>query len=769
MKLKTKIVFIITLSIVLILTCMASWLFVFGGVQKFKVNTHTIKTGERDVKKLITATQFVDFVTVLISEDRKNEYIEYQTYKIEAGFDLDKDKSVVRIINPPSQLDRTVLRTKIEAEHYDSYIKPIREAFAIKSCDIAVKYELLKNAKKNISDIEQNLFGINKDEISEAQSSCFDVEKLPCYFDTFGDILNEDVKKRLLKDLDLDFVPGTAEFNRDAAEFKIKGKGDNICIRFGYTGRKFSNDTFKSFRERLQTENNNITVFTYFDPLDDYKTKQVLSYASDSYGRAFILKEDGKLFYIDLAMDGKLAEGQAVENLGSFVLYLAMSLQFDDTKTNISNEYIKYIEDYDKALTYLRNKNYPEFKVAIDDMINQKEQKIPETADEKMLYEVANYFRHLGLDVSKVNKDFDDLIENCNFLYNSHEKEGDYKDFEKRGKLLEKIGSSIKENEQEVRANILTYFLQKESKFGLTKEEKDGYLSELTQMAITVNKTIIESFDTDKERNDFYINLFQKASSKNSVNVEEISSEQHQDMAFFFIGDTKDSIGGSGALEKKLVERNGKIPLGNVFVLVFSESDLPIFSSSEESKSKIKQFFKELGKTADNLTRTVHCLVFDNCSVRLFACVDDDSVFEKVINGFSNARKLLTQRHTVKIGNVFAGSPEFIYFWDWRKMNVYKNGTAFLGYDFSNTANYNVISNEVFQKTERAKEIRTVGEILLQMQHAYEDDDFHYELALDFVERQLRNYMYDKLWRPSLKVSDAKVDALARYNYIWTN
>lgn len=767
MRLKTKIISIAFLIIILLIACCASWFYVFGGVRKFRTETHTIKTGERNVKKLITATQFVDFVTVLVSGDRTNEYIEYQTYKIEAGFDLDKDKSTVRIINPPSGFDRTVLRKKMNVEDYDAYIKPVREAFSIKSCDIAVKYELLKKAKENISETDQKLWGLNKDKIIEAKSSRLNVPKLPCYFDTYGDILNEDVKKTLLRNLDLEFIPNTAEFNRDAAEFKIKGKGNNTSIRFGYTGRKFETDTFKSFGERLQTENEKITVFTYFDPLDDYKTKHVLSYASDNYGRAFILDEEGKLFYIDLAIDGKIAEGQIVENLGSFVLYLAMSLQFDNTKDDISYEYFKYLEDYDKALTYLRNKKYPEFKVTVDDMISQKEHKIPETLDEKMLYDASNYFRHLESEILKVNEDFDVLMTNCNYLYNSHEKEGNYKDSDKRGELLKTIDSKIKDNNQEVRANMLTYFLQKESEFGLTEREKNDYLSELTQCAITVDKTIIEAFDTDKERNKFYTDLFKNAASRN--NIEEIIPEQHPDMTFFFIGDTKDSVGGSGGLEEKLVKRNGGIPLGNVFVLVFSDSDLPILSSSEKSKNKLIQSFKDLCKSIDNLTKTVHCLVFDNCSIRLFACVDDDSVFENYINIYSTARKFLTQRHTIKIGNILKGSPEFIYFWDWRKMNVYKSGTAFLGYDFSNTANYNVISKNIFQQTDRAKELRTIGEILLQLQHAYENDDFHYELALDFVERQLRNYIYEVLWRPSLQVSQGKSDTFTRYNYIWAD
>lgn len=762
LMIKTKIVFIFSLIIILALTCGASWLFVFGGVKKFQSETHTIKTGEKDVKKIITATQFVDFVTVLVSGDRTNEYIEYQTYKIEAGVDLEKDKSVVRIINTPSQFDRTVLRKKIEAKDYDDYIKPVRAAFAIKSCDIAVKYELLKNAKKNISEADQQSLRRNKDEILEAPSSRLDVSKLPCYFDTFGDILNEDVKKNLLNNCDFEFSSGTAEFNRDAAEFKIKGKNNNMSIRFGYTGRNFSSDTFESFRDRLQTENDEITVFTYFDPLDDYNTKQVLSYASDDYARAFILNEDGKLFYIDLAVDGKIADGQIAKNYGSFVLYLAMSLQFDDSKTDSSNEYIRYLEDYDKALTYLRKKQYSELKVVVDDMLNQKEQKIPESIDEKMLYNVANYFNHLEFDEKKVNDEFDVLMDNCEFLYDSHEKEGYYKDSNKRSKLLEKI-SDFKGNNEEVRANMLTYFLQKESEFGLTKEEKNRYLDDLKQTAYAVDKTIIETFDTDIERNKFYVKLFENAENK------KLENEEHSDMTFCYIGDTKNSVGGSGQLVKTLKKRNGDLPLGNAFVLVFSDSDLPILSSSEESKNKLIQFFKDMGKTVDNLTKTVHCLVFDNCSVRLFACVDNDSVFEQFINIYSTARKFLTQRHTIKIGNVLTGAPEFIYFWDWRKMNIYKNGTAFLGYDFSNTANYNVISNKSFQKTERAEEIRMIGEILLQLQHAYENDDFHYELALDFVERQLRNYIYELLWRPSLNVSEGKVDKLARYNFIWAD
>lgn len=763
---KIKRILIIILAIVLVLLVGASLFFTFGGVRKRSTETHTIKTGERTEKKLITATQFVDFVTVLISGDKSNEYIEYQTYKIEAGLDLNKDKNIVRIINVPSQLDRTVIRGKMSAENYDSYVKPIREAYSIKACDIAVKYELLKNAKKNISDIDQIIFNLNKDEVTEAQSKRLFVNKLPCYFDIFGDVLNEDVKQTLLKNLDLDFTSGSSEFNRDAASFKIKGKGNNIYIRFGYTGKKFTKDTFKSFRERLQTENNNITVFNYFDPLDDYNTKQVLSYASDNYGRAFVLHEDGKLFYIDLAMDGKIAEGQIVENLGSFILYLAMSLQFDDNKDDISNEYIRYLEDYDKALTYLRNKKYSEFKVTVDDMFSQKENKIVETVEEKMLYDAANYFRHLEEDTLSVNTDFDTLITNCSFLYDSHEKEGDYTDTEKRDELLSIIKSSFNENEQEVRKNMLTYFLQNESQFGLTEKDKKAYLSELTQSAITVDRRIIETFDTDKERNRFYTDLFKNASTRNKI--EEVISEQHPDMTFFFIGDTKNSVGGSGRLEEKLVRRNGGIPLGNVFVLVFSDSDLPILSSSKESSNKLIKKLMELGKTVDNLSKTVHCLVFDNCSVRLFACVDDDSIFEQYINFYSSARKFLTQRHTIQLDNIFIGSPEFIYFWDWRKMNVYKDGTAFLGYDFSNTANYNVISNNIFKQTERAVELRTVGEILLQFQHAYENDDFHYELALDFAERQLRNYIYDTLWRPSLNVSDAKTDTFERYNYIWT-
>ena len=347
----------------------------------------------------------------------------------------------------------------------------------------------------------------------------------------------------MLNNCDFEFSSGTAEFNRDAAEFKIKGKNNNMSIRFGYTGRKFSSDTFESFRDRLQTENDEITVFTYFDPLDDYNTKQVLSYASDDYARAFILNEDGKLFYIDLAVDGKIADGQIAKNYGSFVLYLAMSLQFDDSKTDSSNEYIRYLEDYDKALTYLRKKQYSELKVVVDDMLNQKEQKIPESIDEKMLYNVANYFNHLEFDEKKVNDEFDVLMDNCEFLYDSHEKEGYYKDSNKRSKLLEKI-SDFKGNNEEVRANMLTYFLQKESEFGLTNEEKVRYLGELTQTAYTVDKTIIETFSTDKDRNKFYAKLFENAENKKLENIE------YSDMTFCYIGDTENSVGGSGQLEK---------------------------------------------------------------------------------------------------------------------------------------------------------------------------------------------------------------------------
>lgn len=772
-SMKKNIILLFELLVILGIVCLASYFFAFGGINKRLMSTHTIVTGIRDESKLITASQFVDFVTILVSGDRKNEYIEYQTYKIEAGVDLKRDKTSVRVLNNPIQVDRTVLRGKIDAGKYDAYIKPIRSAYALKACDIAVNYKLLENAQKNISDSDEILWGIQKEAITNVPELCqTNVNYLPCYFETFGDILNEDIKRNLLNSNDLEFRAQDKNFSRDALKIGIKGKGKDTYIQIGYTGKKFENDTFESFKKRLCTENENITVFSYFDPLDDTTSKQVLSYASDSYRTAFIL-HGGKLYYID----AHAPDAQTRENIGNLVLYLAMSMKFDDEKEDISDDYMKYLEDFDEALYFLRNQKYPEFNTTVKDLFECKNRGVADfeaadTEEERTLAIAAKYFMHEG-DVTEqvfANKTFEKYINNCLFLYNSHTKEGIYTEPDKRAELLREIHSQNNKNNNEIYCNMITYFLQNENKFGLTEDEKNAYLKELTGRACTVNRTILESFDTDKQRNEFYAKLFKnsyevydKAGNVSEANYHE---DIHPDMTFFYTKNAWNASSGSGDLESKLVERMGGLPIGNDFVFVFSESDMPLLGDLKDSKNPIVQFFKDKGKSLNEMTRTVHALVFDNSSVRLFTCLDDDSLAEKAVKSISILTKWMTQKNTVKTSK---NVPEFVDFSDWRKMNIYKNGTAFLGFDFSNTANYNVRAQNNFYKTSQYTEIRNVGEILLQLQHAYEDDEFHYELALEFLERQVRNFIYDALWRPSLNVSEGEKDKMLRYNYIWTN
>lgn len=759
-----KFIFILILLLILVGATVASLLFASPQIKRTPKNSHTIRIDERDEKKLVTASQYIDFVTLLISDDRKNEYIEYQTFKVEAGIDLNRDPQTVKIMNKPVSVDRTVLRGKLADDNYDKYIKPVRSAFALKACDISVEYNILENAKKNISRTDEFVFGINKDELKLAANKKTNVQYLPCVFETFGDTLNDDVKLSLLNNLELNFEESPEEFGADAQKIYITGKGKNNYIQFGYSGKIFADDTFKSFKERLYTENKDITVFTYFDPLDDRNEKQVLSYASDNFVTAFILS-GGKLYFIN----AHSTDSETRASMGEFVLYLAMSLKFDAEKEDVSNEYFKYLEDYASALNALRNKKYSEYNAYVNDMIQQKKIKFADsqnyTDDEKMFVAAANYFSHKeDFDVTDITSDreFNTLLSNSKFLYDSGMVKGDFSDGSKREKLLSEITSRSKKYNAEIKSNVLTYFLQNENMFNLSETEKNNYLREIREHACAVDRVILESFETDSERNKFYAELFSNAyKSKYFI-------ESHSDMTFFYTLNAHD-IMGSGNLEKILVKRNGEIPLGNVFVFVFSESDLPLFSDTDKSDNEFVQFLKDAGQTVDNLTKTVHAIVLDNCSARLFTCIDNDTLLEKFISYSDNVRKWITQKNTVKPGAIFSKVPEYVYFWDWRKMNIYKDGTAFLGYDFSNTANYNAVSKRMFQKSERFEEIRTVGEVLLQLQNAYENDTFHYNLAMDFFDRQVRNYMYDKLWRPSLNVSDAATDKMERYNYIWSD
>ena len=709
--------------------------------------------------KLITASQLVDFVTILVSDDRENEYVEYQTYKVEAGLNLEDDSKSVKILNPPIGINRSVLRSKLKVDKYDEYVKPVRTAYSLKAGDIAVEYELLKNARENISEDDAAMFNFDLAAIPEPEKLQYTpVHYLPCYFETYGNTLD------YIDNSGIRFSEPTTKFERDAIKVYIGGKGKHNYIEVGYTGKTFPNDTFASFKKRLRSDHKDLTVYSYFDPIDDQNSKQVLSYASDNYRTAFVL-HSGKLYYIN----AHATDLQTIQSMSSVVLYLAMSMRFDDDKEDVNDDYIKYIENFESSIKFLRNKKHSEFAAVVNEMIDGR---TDIDNFDKMLLKTAKYFSHektfdLNNKDLMVDNDLDKLIKDCNYLYDSNKSDTALLTEEARTELLEEASSRGREFSMPIRNNLQTYFIQNEDKFGLSEDEKNRYLNDIIGSALTVDRSVLESFDTDKERNDFYEKLFTNAFQGDKKPV----IERHADCTFFITDKAYKALSGTGNLYERMKKRNGGIiPIGNTFIYVFSESEFPLLSDVDTSS----EVFNNMAKTVNDLTRTVHALVFDSCSVRLFCCLDDDdTIFEAIMKTGCNILKFIFQSRTEKTGKTFINqilknAPEHVYFWDWKKLNIYKDGNAFLGFDFTNTANYDNVGKSLFEKTSQPKETRSVGEILVQLQNAYENDSFHYELAQDFFDRQVRNYLYEKLWRPSLQIGDTEADHLERYNYIWS-
>lgn len=728
-----------------------------NATKKEFIQTHTIITNTEETQQLITASQYVDFLTIIKGKDesgKTQKYYEIQTFKIDAGFDFNKKNKLTPKILNTTVFDRTVLRDTLQGKEYDNMIKPVLGAFEEKAADIAVSYGILQNAVKNISENEKRLLtNLNDVKVPEANILLkTQIKFLPCYLETTPEELSNS------NSIKLQFDAQPEIYMRDAQIIHLKDKGKENYLRIGYTGKEYSEDTFESFYNRLAKDNPDVFLFRFFDPSDSSNSRLVFSYASDAYRTAFILHQ-GKLYYIDACA----TDAQTRKEMGSAVLYTAMSLKFDDNSEHIDDSYYKYINTYNNSLYQLRTHAYSNFTVSVQDLLKDR---TPNTIDEQLLLSAATYYNDKNNrkdpteDINTSDEEFNQDLKNCVRLFASYINKDYYLNAENRANLLQEV-ATYDTGKQEVYCNMETYFLQTAQKFKLSEEEQNQYKNDLIEKAYTVSRTLLESFETDDERNEFYLKLFETAYHDPSKYHED---KHKDDMYFFYTKEAWDSCSGIGSIADKLVKRNDETKFGNVFVFVFTDSQFPILTSSQEDQSTCKQLFKDLGKSLDNISRSAHALVFDNYSVRIFPCVDNDSMFESLMKSGITIGKLVFQRHTVKTA---FSSGERVRFSDWRKMNIYKDGLAFLGFDFSNVANYDVAGNKIFRSTDQYQEIHTIGEILLQLQHAYEDDDFHYELAQNFLEYKVNDYIYTRMFRPSPRISDPQIDKMERYNYIW--
>ena len=696
-------------------------------------NLYTTVTNIKNEQIMVTAVQYIDFVTLLDGKDGK--HIEIKQYKVNAGYDAKENETEINgettVIKPKIKIISSELLTSadsvfsssMKADLYEKYLKPVAVAYEQKAKDYAVALNILENAKKGAEDFIKRTF--NKVYVE-------------CTFETSDDVLDVSIpnvpfhikmNENWFVNMHNFSSPKEIEkehFNRDA--FTISKKGyEDIKIRFGYSGVKF-NGTYKEFTKNVMDTNSEIVeVFQFFDPMEP-KNECMISFAQDFYRHFFILR-DGKIYYLDIT---GVDSNQTMESdYAKKMVYLATSIKYVNDKDE-NKDYEEFVESYALALKNIKANESYNFLYNLEKLkqIAKNYETISDFYNnDDIIFNIAKAIFDEEYDASNLVVD-DKILEDYFSLYNMLNEPSEDLFSSNKEKRIELLGKAT--HREDLKSSISLWFIDNLKNTDDTEIKQ--YKTELKENGQIASKELL--FDlTEMARNEYYYNLFanrildQKKDLDTSFTKNDVlRMSKKENILFAYTGNVPNVKKNDAHILELIQKRNNNIPINrNCFILIFTNE---AYNMSMLSNSV---FVNDL---INDLNSSIHALVLDECTVRLFLNLDSNSFVNSVSNTFKN---IFGINQTVMP----------IHFADWKKLKINENSIDFLGTNFE-TKFIKEESRAKYYDNNDFSDKSAIGNVLYDLQNEFlAEKNYHYEHAVKLTKDAILERVYDFGFRPS--------------------
>ncbi len=314
--------------------------------KNYDTSLYGISTHELNLLK--SASYAVDFMAFL-KDSAGEEYIALYPYIIEAGIDLEKTHIERRgegtihtlagaeILSVDSDEKRGVLviRDEIKKANYESYLKPIKIAFAKRARDIALESGILERANARALEFMQNSFGAVGMQFVSSPSPLplveYPAQHLPIA-----------LKVHSQESLTLKQAAEDEAFNIDDTIFGTGDSKAGIALGYieGYGG------TNREFQEEMTRSAG--ASFKYIDPIHP-ESKAIVSNPAAGYGHASVLVDKNRYYLKALTQDSG-----DLETLAPHLLYLAMSI--NPAQKSVNAGFLEFSRVYHRAIRALKKK-----------------------------------------------------------------------------------------------------------------------------------------------------------------------------------------------------------------------------------------------------------------------------------------------------------------------------------------------------------------------------------------------------------------------------
>lgn len=718
-----------------------------------------------DKTRVVTATQYIDFITLL--DGREGKYIGIDKYEVKAGYDSviresitdNNGNSKVRLVPKITILSCQSIKPSIyrntlhtaNFNGYEKYLKPVNIAYENKAKDYAVQLNLLKRASENAIDFCKVLYGNDVDvEIPDIQSDLTQIQVpyVPLHFNVSKSVLDREKISIANKN--------DAAFSRDSLTFNIDSTIE-AKIRVGYTGMHYDN-TYKEFAQNvIYTNKNEVEAIQYFDPLTP-RTEFILGFAQDYYRNFFILK-DGRLYYLDIINTDDQSQ---MSKFAQMMIYMAISLKGTEIQP-YQAEYEDYINTYyDTARSLKDNFTIP----IIRNSEKLKTKNILRKEDETVFEENVFCATSGILGDTTVNKTgnekfdmFLDLYQNIKKVKLEASKKDEWNKAKRMNYLSEISNISRKASKHQqnqlkkLYANLEAWYIQNNSGSVILDDELSTYRRDIHEQGNTVSKDLMYSL-TDAERNEYYRQLF--VTKIQSLRKDIDTAEKRDDillvhkknnLMFAYTPSVPEDFRNDGKIDELIRKRNNEIPLrDNCFILVFTKDDWDL--------SGFDTMFTFVNDAIDSLNQTIYAIVLDDCTIRLFPKLDSaDGVVSTVSR---KIKDFIGQGHIVRP----------IYFSDWKTLKISESGISFCDLNFK-TKHLFVESRIKYYDSNNFTSMAAIGNVLFDLQNEFmAEPDYHYKECLNTLVTIIKENAYDLTFRPSPRITiDNREKTLRELNY----
>ncbi|MGP1580525.1 MAG: DUF4230 domain-containing protein [Wolinella sp.] len=435
----------------------------------------------REGNLLKSASYAVDFMAFL-KDSAGEEYIALYPYVIEAGIDLEKthierrgegaihELAGAEILSVDSDEKRGVLviRDEIKEADYESYLKPVKIAFAKRARDIALESGILERANTQALAFMQDSFGAAGMQFISGDSPA-PLREYKARFLPIALSMNTQESPTLKQ------VTEEEAFNIDDTIFTFRDSPAGIAL--GYIGSY--GGTNREFQEEMTR--GAIMSFKYIDPIYP-QSKAIVSNPARLYNHASVLIDKNRYYLKALTQDSG-----DLENLAPHLLYLAMSI--NPAQNSTEGGFLEFSQTYHRAVRAFAKAEWGILGQEIGKILD-----IPNALDKEgqAEYKVrllrALYDQwHLGKRALAIGSArFDELLTLDYAL--RHDEWGIFKESATRKKFYSLIDN------QEFRSNLGLYFLQHAKELEIPSDEAAMYAS-VAMDSGTISKLAIRHAD----------------------------------------------------------------------------------------------------------------------------------------------------------------------------------------------------------------------------------------------------------------------------------